>query len=707
MTSDPRRKPRREGVSPHLRQHHRYPHHRPRHRHDTNNSQSHPIDCAVFTYARAPSNASASDHTRTVEYTRPATRPIGTYGLFVGHGGRTASELCARNFVPTLLDDPHLHTHPVRALTHACQALEAFVLAKSALDRSYYGTTLLFVMLLDTALYVVNIGNSRALLASHAPSFQVLTTDHDCTNPDEVARVQAAGGFFHDGKVNDLIRVTRSIGDLELKGRKHVTFPNLNLSADVITPTPDVHVRQLSSQDAFVIMASPEVCKCLSNPAIVHIVRQSLRRHETSRAAAKRVAMSAVAAGAQGPVTVMLLVFASSRFPDPPLPPQNPSPANVCDDSTVHLDSDKAVRAVSDLLSPERRRTNPSIRPSAGKRLAASAARQLRSKGKWSAPPTTTPPVVATRRGTERRQHSSTAAAPTLSPPHSPAPTSTSTIDDSGAITTTPLDYRQISENGVVSGSPSSEHRPMSWRSDDENGVLLPTSLSHGVSDAIVTVPTLGLCDSDALTGDSDRVRCDRVQSALCTTHGVSGNGDDGVGTEGELEAGLDVIDVGVDCDQDTSVHVRIESEASRRSRGRRRGRILMKGKGVTNGERRQSHVMGGVTEPRRAIGANNVRVGGDERDGRGGRKDKEFVVACGNHRRGSGAWPMSELTSSTTTGRPSSRTSTVEVEQHAGELLDYGVAGPAKVRYREDGSTHPGRLGFFRELGWVLGRRR
>lgn len=654
MTSYPRRKPRRDVML------------------------DHPVDCGVFTYGR---DRRAADDTRTVEFSRNGTTQlIGTYGLFVGHGGRTASELCARNFVPTLLDDLNLSTDPVRALENACQALEAFVLAKSALDRAYYGTTVLFVLLINSSLYVVNIGNSRALLATHASTYEVVTNDHDCNNPVEVDRVHAAGGFFHDGKVNDLIRVTRSIGDLELKGRKHVTFPHLNLVADVVIPTPDIHLRQLSSRHAFVVMASPEVCRHLSNPAIVHIVRQSLRRHESSRTAAKRVAMSAVAAGAMGPLTVMLLIFASSRFPDSL--PSSPTSTHVRDDIAVHSSVEKETRVISDVPAPERRKTNPSIRPSTSKRLAASAARQLRAKGKWSAPPLTVAPPISSRRGRERREHS---AGVTVS---SSPPTESADGNSSAGVTTV-----ANSVSGRLVASPESERRPASWRSDDEDGIILPANVAHANSEATVTVPMLSLLDSAPHTASTTRPKSDRIQSALCIARKAHGS-----------------RDVTTDADEGKSGPGKIESPPKRKSRGKCKPKPKGKHRPAALIERRQSHAAGLAMPVRRVVSTRDSAEARDTRDPRERRDQRgedDFLQASSNHRRGSGPWPISELTSSTTTGRPSSRNSTAEVDQQDEELLDYGAAGPAKVRYREDGTTHHGRLGFFRELGWALGRRR
>lgn len=277
-----------------------------------------PVDCGIASMCK---DRHVADDTSTIADVHRSPRQLAAYGLFAGHGGNTAADLCARNFVPNLLEDSTLVYDPERALRNACAALEAFVLAKSALDRTYYGTTLLAVLIVGQQMYIVNIGNSRAVLATK-DGVQNITQEHDGSNAEEVERVRKSGGFFQDGKVNNLIRVTRSIGDLELKERKHITFPHRHMTDDIIIATPDIYNRRLSPRDYFMVLATAEVWEHLSNKTVVQIVSDALRKGESSRSCAKRVAAAALANGARGPLTVMLLIFATAKaLQDKPVGP--------------------------------------------------------------------------------------------------------------------------------------------------------------------------------------------------------------------------------------------------------------------------------------------------------------------------------------------------------------------------------------------------
>ena len=65
-------------------------------------------------------------------------------------------------------------------------------------------------------LYAANAGDARAVLCRDGKATR-LTFDHKASDADEAARVEAAGGFMKNGRVNGMIEITRSIGDQLMK----------------------------------------------------------------------------------------------------------------------------------------------------------------------------------------------------------------------------------------------------------------------------------------------------------------------------------------------------------------------------------------------------------------------------------------------------------------------------------------------------------
>ena len=71
---------------------------------------------------------------------------------------------------------------------------------------------------------VANVGDSQAYIMQRSKSLVPLTTPHrvsgakDKSIADEVARVKASGGWVYDGRVCNVLAVSRAFGDWEFKG---------------------------------------------------------------------------------------------------------------------------------------------------------------------------------------------------------------------------------------------------------------------------------------------------------------------------------------------------------------------------------------------------------------------------------------------------------------------------------------------------------
>lgn len=73
--------------------------------------------------------------------------------------------------------------------------------------------------------YVANIGDSRAVL-NRGGTAVALSTDHKPELPGEHNRIQKAGGFVSEGRVNGTLSLSRSFGDFEYKGNEEHSYEN-------------------------------------------------------------------------------------------------------------------------------------------------------------------------------------------------------------------------------------------------------------------------------------------------------------------------------------------------------------------------------------------------------------------------------------------------------------------------------------------------
>lgn len=61
-------------------------------------------------------------------------------------------------------------------------------------------------------IYAANAGDARIVLC-HQGKATRLTKDHRTDDPEEVSRIESAGGFMFKGRVLGVLAVTRSLGD--------------------------------------------------------------------------------------------------------------------------------------------------------------------------------------------------------------------------------------------------------------------------------------------------------------------------------------------------------------------------------------------------------------------------------------------------------------------------------------------------------------
>jgi protein phosphatase 2C family protein 2/3 len=95
-----------------------------------------------------------------------------------------------------------------------------------------------------------NAGDSRAVLSSNGKAV-ALSYDHKPTNPEELARIKAAGGFVEFNRVNGSLALSRAIGDFEYKLNK-----TLSAEQQIVTSNPDIEERKLDlAEDEFFVLA--------------------------------------------------------------------------------------------------------------------------------------------------------------------------------------------------------------------------------------------------------------------------------------------------------------------------------------------------------------------------------------------------------------------------------------------------------------------
>ncbi|XP_010262609.1 PREDICTED: protein phosphatase 2C 37-like [Nelumbo nucifera] len=127
------------------------------------------------------------------------------------------------------------------------------------------GSTAVVAVITPEKIVVSNCGDSRAVLCRNGKAVP-LSSDHKPDRPDELIRIQAAGGrvIYWDGpRVLGVLAMSRAIGDNYLK--------------PYVISEPEVTVTERTDEDDCLILASDGLWDVVSNETACSIVRMCLR----------------------------------------------------------------------------------------------------------------------------------------------------------------------------------------------------------------------------------------------------------------------------------------------------------------------------------------------------------------------------------------------------------------------------------------------
>ncbi|KAM0013141.1 putative protein-serine/threonine phosphatase [Helianthus debilis subsp. tardiflorus] len=130
------------------------------------------------------------------------------------------------------------------------------------------GSTAVVAVVAPDKIVVSNCGDSRAVLCRNGVAIP-LSTDHKPDRPDELKRIEDAGGrvIYWDGaRVLGVLAMSRAIGDDYLK--------------PYVIPEPEVTVTQRTDDDECLIIASDGLWDVVSNDVACHVARMCLRSEE-------------------------------------------------------------------------------------------------------------------------------------------------------------------------------------------------------------------------------------------------------------------------------------------------------------------------------------------------------------------------------------------------------------------------------------------
>ena len=259
------------------------------------------------------------------------TLPHAFFGVYDGHNGDACAAMLVRKLHVNVAKMPSFLTDLAGALVQAFQYTDAAFLKrqteqerisqgdKAATDFKFAGATAAVLIArrepVETAsdgvssskpaapgptttetclrLYIAHVGDCRVVLSHEGRAFD-LTLDHKpSTRPDEVERIQRAGGWVHNGRLHGVLAVSRAFGDAEHKILKE-RFWETSFSSDPLVAEPDIRVHTIHTHDEFVVIACDGIYDVMSSQMVVNFVRQKLRLHRDVQKAAEQLVAKAL-----------------------------------------------------------------------------------------------------------------------------------------------------------------------------------------------------------------------------------------------------------------------------------------------------------------------------------------------------------------------------------------------------------------------------
>ncbi|KAG9448299.1 hypothetical protein H6P81_014427 [Aristolochia fimbriata] len=206
------------------------------------------------------------------------------FGVYDGHGGCQVAHVCRDRLhvvLATEVEDRRGDGVDWKGVMEAGFAKLDGEIGKSlsegqengVMDTSMktVGSTAVVAMVGAANVIVANCGDSRAVM-SRGGAVVPLSCDHKPDRPDEMERIEAAGGrvINWDGpRVLGVLATSRSIGDHYLK--------------PYVVSEPEVTITERRAEDEFLILASDGLWDVISNEKACEVVRRCLMRKPVSK----------------------------------------------------------------------------------------------------------------------------------------------------------------------------------------------------------------------------------------------------------------------------------------------------------------------------------------------------------------------------------------------------------------------------------------
>ncbi len=255
---------------------------------------------------KRPSNEDEHVIFQNLENFNKEYNPIDIIGVFDGHGGKLVSKYAKDNLANYFIKkNPKLFIdskYTAKFINKVFKNFNDTLEKQHPRAASYSGSTCCMAILTKdeksdkkgNILWVINAGDSRAVLGNKIGLGIPLSHDHKPNVPEERARIEALEGgkekIYYDGsdwRVVDL-SLSRALGDLE--------------AHPYVTQMPQVYRYRIHPEDKYLVVACDGVWDVMDNQEVIDLLKSNMKKTNL----AKVIADKALEKGSTDNVTVIV-----------------------------------------------------------------------------------------------------------------------------------------------------------------------------------------------------------------------------------------------------------------------------------------------------------------------------------------------------------------------------------------------------------------
>ncbi|CAM9402078.1 unnamed protein product [Ectocarpus fasciculatus] len=240
---------------------------------------------------------------------------LGLFGVFDGHNGQMSSEALRAGLHLAVAKQPTFHQAPDKAVVQAFNCFDKDLCARQEQEGDTSGSTALVVVFdgRSRSILVANVGDSRCVASCGGGVAARLSSDHRLSRPDERARVVASGGFVTNDRINGVLAVSRSFGDVQHKEGKSpglTATPELRSERVISSTLPSGGGVGGGGSMEFVILATDGLWDVIEDQEAVNFIRVYLsEKNGDLSGAARELTKLALDQGSVDNVSAVLVWF--------------------------------------------------------------------------------------------------------------------------------------------------------------------------------------------------------------------------------------------------------------------------------------------------------------------------------------------------------------------------------------------------------------